>query len=157
MVNAIQLVIQCYIIEATKRPPPPKKSKRFDKSMTIDTTFSISIVVYMKKNCGFCLEFSLNLNKRYRFTCYVIALDVIDTFLTSLMPYLLIFLLYNRPDRTNDTRGPAQTTIHRSTYSINSRFSSSSRYFFHISHISCSYRKCSIPALCNINRKFDYI
>lgn len=129
MVNAIQLVIQCYIIEATKRSPP-KKSKRFDKSMTIDTTFSISIVVYMKKNCGFCLEFSLNLNKRYRFTCYFIALDVIDTFLTSLMPYLLIFLLYNRPDRTIDTRDPAKTTIHRSTYSINSRFSSSSRYFF---------------------------
>lgn len=118
-----------------KKIPPPKKSKRFDKSMTIDTTFSISIVVYMKKNCGFCLEFSLNLNKRYRFTCYFIALDVIDTFLTSLMPYLLIFLLYNRPDRTNDTRGPAKTTIHRSTYSINSRFSSSSRYFFFIYHI----------------------
>lgn len=150
MVNAIQLVIQCYIIEATKRSPPQKKSKCFDKSMTIDTTFSISIVVYMKKNCGFCLEFSLNLNKRYRFTCYFIALDVIDTFLTSLMPYLLIFLLYNRPDRTNDTRGPAQTTIHRSTYSINSRFSSSSRYFFHISHISCSYRKCTLFPPCAI-------
>lgn len=150
MVNAIQLVIQCYIIEATKRSPPPKKKQTFWQKY--DNWYYIlyfNCCVH-EKELWVLSGFSLNLNKRYRFTCYFIALDVIDTFLTSLMPYLLIFLLYNRPDRTNDTRGPAKTTIHRSTYSINSRFSSSSRYFFHISHISCSYRKCTLFPPCAI-------
>lgn len=150
MVNAIQLVIQCYIIEATKRPPPKKKANVLTKVWQLILHSLFQLLCTWKKNCGFCLEFSLNLNKRYICTCYFIALDVIDTFLTSLMPYLLIFLLYNRPDRTNDTRGPAKTTTHRSTYSINSRFSSSSRYFFHISHISCSYRKCTLFPPCAI-------